>query len=202
MPSSSLPTRSGLTLLPVGRSAQWRCYYLARSEPRLRSQPARDRRHTRNRSASQSERSAGHVEGHRGRSSAAAAASALGLPAKGIDGEIPSKRVLFGRAEAHLRDARILGVALRAQVHEVDFYGPHAHCGSLQVLALLWVGGDDAHAPRFTAQQLQVLVHLLRQLTPQHIIHGDVDVMRLLPEQLVAHPASCRCRPTITQARK
>ena len=64
----------------------------------------------------------------------------------------------------------------------------HAHRRRLEVLALVGVALDDAHASGLLALLFQKLVHLVRELLAHARIQRDVAVGRVLPEKFVPHP--------------
>ena len=108
-----------------------------------------------------------------------------------VERQISPPGVLLRAAEGDgVRDAAALRVRLGAQVHQVQPGAVHTQRRRLQVLALLRVRLDDAHAAGGRAGGGQVLVDTLRKLAARHRVQGDVNVVRLPPQQLVPHPAA------------
>mmetsp|Transcript_38950 Transcript_38950/g.121696 ORF Transcript_38950/g.121696 Transcript_38950/m.121696 type:complete len:363 (+) Transcript_38950:581-1669(+) len=111
---------------------------------------------------------------------------------EGVAREVAALRVLQGRPDGDRRDPAVLGVGLRPQVVHVQGDAVQAEAGCGEVFALVRVRLHDSHVgdhvPRGVLRH--VLHDLQRELLARHVVDDDVDVVRGLPEQLVADPAS------------
>jgi hypothetical protein len=113
-----------------------------------------------------------------------------------VDGEVTAEGVLGGSAEASEGNAGVLSVLFSAEVDEVDADAMEAHGGSLEVLALLRVGSNDADFGRglvtglMSVALFEMMSHLLSERLAAHAVNGEVDIggVAVKTEQLVAHP--------------
>ena len=88
----------------------------------------------------------------------------------------------------HARDAAVFVVHLFAEVVDVQLDAIHDAGDRLEMFALVGVGFDDGVFEGGLALAAQIVVDQGRKFGPRQVIECEINVMTVLPQQLVADP--------------